>query len=284
MGVAAVDAGPRAGGPRPADPCSRLRAHHAREAHRAGAPGLRRPSGSAPRSTACCWWRGRGPLRRRGRHRRGSAWNPTSGCRIRARRGSATAGCASTDVCLCLRWPTARETSASWLRCLAAGKPTIVTDLVHTADVAVLDPRSWTLCSTRPMPVRRTARPDTRRRGGGGHRPPRRRPLAGPRHAPAGGRRAAPRRRLGRTARAWWARTTASSHGRRLSRRDRGALPWRRPAPLPPPCPDAAVHLELDDGRGRTCSTDRTAAPFEVGRRRQAPPPPRSALPTAGSP
>ena len=31
---------------------------------------------------------------------------------------------AASDVCLCMRWPTSRETSASWLRCLAAGKPT----------------------------------------------------------------------------------------------------------------------------------------------------------------
>jgi len=51
---------------------------------------------------------------------------------------------AASDVCLCLRWPTSRETSAAWLRCLAAGKPTIVTDLVHMADIASLDPRSWT--------------------------------------------------------------------------------------------------------------------------------------------
>lgn len=50
---------------------------------------------------------------------------------------------AASDVCLCLRWPSSRETSASWLRCLAAGRPSIVTDLVHTADVATLDPRSW---------------------------------------------------------------------------------------------------------------------------------------------
>ena len=47
------------------------------------------------------------------------------------------------DVCLCLRWPSARETSASWLRCLAAGKATIVTDLTHTVEVPSLDPRSW---------------------------------------------------------------------------------------------------------------------------------------------
>lgn len=52
---------------------------------------------------------------------------------------------AAADVCACLRWPTARETSASWLRCLAAGKPTIVTDLLQTSDVPVLDPRTWAL-------------------------------------------------------------------------------------------------------------------------------------------
>jgi glycosyltransferase involved in cell wall biosynthesis len=52
---------------------------------------------------------------------------------------------AASDVCLCMRWPTSRETSASWLRCLAAGKPTISTDLVHTIDVPTLDPRNWSV-------------------------------------------------------------------------------------------------------------------------------------------
>jgi glycosyltransferase involved in cell wall biosynthesis len=51
----------------------------------------------------------------------------------------------ASDVCLCMRWPTSRETSASWLRCLAAGKPTISTDLVHTVDVPTLDPRDWSV-------------------------------------------------------------------------------------------------------------------------------------------
>src|SRR6185295_8222851 len=36
---------------------------------------------------------------------------------------------AAADVCVCLRWPTAQETSASWLRCLAAGRPTVISDL-----------------------------------------------------------------------------------------------------------------------------------------------------------
>lgn len=49
----------------------------------------------------------------------------------------------AADVCLSLRWPTSRETSAAWLRCLAAGRPTIVTDLAHTTDVPAYDPRGW---------------------------------------------------------------------------------------------------------------------------------------------
>ena len=49
----------------------------------------------------------------------------------------------AADVCLCLRWPTALETSASWLRALAAGRPTIITALPHLADVPVVDARSW---------------------------------------------------------------------------------------------------------------------------------------------
>jgi glycosyltransferase involved in cell wall biosynthesis len=41
----------------------------------------------------------------------------------------------AADACLCLRWPTAQETSASWLRCLAAARPTVISDLAHLADV-----------------------------------------------------------------------------------------------------------------------------------------------------
>ena len=51
---------------------------------------------------------------------------------------------AVADICLCLRWPSAFETSASWLRCLAAGKPTVITDLAHTGDVPTLVTRgAW---------------------------------------------------------------------------------------------------------------------------------------------
>jgi glycosyltransferase involved in cell wall biosynthesis len=42
---------------------------------------------------------------------------------------------AAGDVSLSLRWPTAEETSASWIESLAAGKPTIITSLPHTADI-----------------------------------------------------------------------------------------------------------------------------------------------------
>lgn len=49
---------------------------------------------------------------------------------------------AAVDVCLNLRWPSARETSGAWIRCLAAGKPTIVTDLADQVDVPSLDPRT----------------------------------------------------------------------------------------------------------------------------------------------
>ncbi|HXG87815.1 MAG TPA: glycosyltransferase family 4 protein [Vicinamibacterales bacterium] len=49
----------------------------------------------------------------------------------------------AADICACLRWPSNRETSASWLRCLAAGRPTLITDLADHADVPTLDPRGW---------------------------------------------------------------------------------------------------------------------------------------------
>jgi glycosyltransferase involved in cell wall biosynthesis len=56
-----------------------------------------------------------------------------------------TAHLAACDVTLNLRWPTARETSGPWLRALAAGNATVVTDLVHMTGFASLDPRTWTV-------------------------------------------------------------------------------------------------------------------------------------------
>jgi glycosyltransferase involved in cell wall biosynthesis len=55
-----------------------------------------------------------------------------------------TAAISAVDVTLNLRWPTAREISGPWLRALAAGKPSIIVDLLQTNEVAALDPRTWT--------------------------------------------------------------------------------------------------------------------------------------------
>ena len=56
----------------------------------------------------------------------------------------------ASDVVLSLRWPSARETSASWLRAIAAGRPTVITDLAQQADLPMLDPRSWTVVHAQP--------------------------------------------------------------------------------------------------------------------------------------
>ena len=50
---------------------------------------------------------------------------------------------ASADVCLCLQWPVHGESFVTWLRCMAAGKPTIVTDVADHVDIPTLDPRDW---------------------------------------------------------------------------------------------------------------------------------------------
>lgn len=66
---------------------------------------------------------------------------------------------AACDVSVNLRWPTAREVSGPWIRALGAGRPTITTDLAHTADVPALDPRTWAVvhasgsCGSSPEPV-----------------------------------------------------------------------------------------------------------------------------------
>ena len=52
---------------------------------------------------------------------------------------------AAVDVSLNLRWPTAREMSGPWVRALAAGRATVIVDLVHLALVPTLDPRTWQL-------------------------------------------------------------------------------------------------------------------------------------------
>ena len=52
---------------------------------------------------------------------------------------------AAADVGISLSWPPSRTVSASWLGWLAAGKPTVVTDVVHASDVPALDPRDWSI-------------------------------------------------------------------------------------------------------------------------------------------
>jgi glycosyltransferase involved in cell wall biosynthesis len=59
----------------------------------------------------------------------------------------------AADACLCLRWPTAGETSASWLRALAAASPTVVTGLAHLADVPTLDATTGRPSHTSHAPV-----------------------------------------------------------------------------------------------------------------------------------
>jgi glycosyltransferase involved in cell wall biosynthesis len=54
-----------------------------------------------------------------------------------------TGAIAACDIALNLRWPTAREVSGPWLRCIAAGKPTITIDLAQASDVPSIDPRTW---------------------------------------------------------------------------------------------------------------------------------------------
>ena len=50
---------------------------------------------------------------------------------------------AAADVSLNLRWPTAGEMSGPWLRALAAGVATVITDLAHLGHMPSLDPRTW---------------------------------------------------------------------------------------------------------------------------------------------
>lgn len=60
---------------------------------------------------------------------------------------------AAADACLCLRWPTAGETSASWLRALAAAKATVVTGLAHLADVPTINATTWRPSHASEKPV-----------------------------------------------------------------------------------------------------------------------------------
>ena len=148
----------------------------------------------------------------------------------------------AADVCLCLRWPTARETSASWLRCLAAGKPTIVPDQLSTSDVPTLDPRHWQLKHDRtdaavvfqpPDPARAVAVSIELSDEEAMLRQALRRLVAD----------ADLRSALGRRAREWWqARHTVA----RMQRDYTTALAWAATQPVPDWPADAPAHLRAD--------------------------------------
>jgi glycosyltransferase involved in cell wall biosynthesis len=50
----------------------------------------------------------------------------------------------AADAAFCLRWPSARETSAAWVQCIAAGLPTLVSDLAHLVHLPTIEPDGWT--------------------------------------------------------------------------------------------------------------------------------------------
>ena len=151
---------------------------------------------------------------------------------------------AATDVCLCLRWPTTRETSATWLRAMAAGKTCIITDLAHNQDVPVLlIPAAWTRS-------RAWTRSHPSEPGGGGPCPVavaidiRDEEHSLPIAMQALAMDSDLRRRLGAAARAYWTANFQMAHSaadyERVIR-DAVARPALR-APLPP-------HIDKDGGR-----------------------------------
>ena len=146
---------------------------------------------------------------------------------------------AATDICLCLRWPTVRETSATWLRAVAAGNATIVTDLIHMLDVPVL-----------PAAQLRPEAPGDRRFDGNRSPAPiavavdvsdERRELLTAMLALA--RDDELRRRIGEAARAWWAAGSRMEHSAEDYERVMAAAVARPAArrAIPP-------HLDRDGG------------------------------------
>jgi hypothetical protein len=165
---------------------------------------------------------------------------------------------AATDVCLCLRWPTSGETSATWLRALAAGKTTITTDLAHMRDIPMLP-----AAQLRPEPPHAPPTTATRLR-----------------QVPDGNGSPAPiavaldichekqelltamltlarddrlRRRIGEAARAWWAAGSRMEHSAEDYERVMAAAVAR-----PAVRPAIAPHLDHDGGR----HARRLLAPF----------------------
>ena len=149
---------------------------------------------------------------------------------------------AAADICACLRWPTNRETSASWLRCLAAGRATIVTELSRSGGRPDARSARLRLLDTSPTP---------------------REPIAvsidvvDEEHslqlvARSSRRQRRLRARLGTAARAWWAaHHQLAAMARRLRARDRaGGIAPRAATPAPGPS-DADGHARHARDRRR---------------------------------
>jgi glycosyltransferase involved in cell wall biosynthesis len=133
------------------------------------------------------------------------------------------------DVSLNLRWPTARETSGPWLLALAAGRPTIVTDLVQMSDVPSMDPRTWKANVEAPVCVAIDILDEDHSLL-----------LAMSRLARDGGL----RMQLGRAAREWWRRT----HSVEVMVEDYVQLIGEAAA-LPPSVVELPEHLRADGTR-----------------------------------
>jgi glycosyltransferase involved in cell wall biosynthesis len=140
---------------------------------------------------------------------------------------------AAVDACACLRWPTNHETSASWLRCLAAGQPTMITALSDLRDVPALQalPESGGVVGDEATAVTISIDP---------HDEPAALPLALDAICGSAERRS----RLGANARRWWEdhQTLAHMAG---AYEDIVARAVARQAPAPP----LPAHLR-DEGKG----------------------------------
>ena len=141
----------------------------------------------------------------------------------------------AADICACLRWPTNRETSASWLRCLAAGQPHNRHRSGAPRRRADLDPRGWRVLDTAAGPAHAA--------GGRQHRPARRRTFAATRLERLATDRGAAPQHSAPQRRAWWRRITSWSHGRRVSI-ESCASGQASPAPIDRP----AAHLTRRTG------------------------------------
>lgn len=151
---------------------------------------------------------------------------------------------AACDIAACLRWPTNFETSASWWRAMAAGLPTVITDLSHQPEIPVVEARGWQpLGSTTAPPVAvavpildetdsLTAALDTLVRNGEA------------------------RRALGASARAYW-----RAHHTLEAMADRYEIVLTQARQRPAPSPALPAHLRVTAGE----QLDALLAPFGVG-------------------